>query len=100
MRIETLALRPKAEFSDFKINQANCLRSIFHLLRHNSLSQSHFGIWKMSLYSAGTRTFVQEEIFDAFVAEATKLAQARKLGCPFDLTVHQGLLNTVFKSLK
>lgn len=43
---------------------------------------------------AGTRTFVHEKIFDAFVAEATKLARERKVGCPFDSTVQQGKITS------
>lgn len=54
----------------------------------------------MFLCSAGTRTFVHEKIFDAFVAEATKLAQAHKLGCPFDQTVTQGLFYQIAFSPK
>lgn len=41
-------------------------------------------------FSAGTRTYVHEKIFDAFVAESTKLARARKVGSPFDASVQQG----------
>lgn len=41
--------------------------------------------------SAGTRTFVHEKIFDAFVAEATRLAKERTVGCPFDANVKQGI---------
>lgn len=44
----------------------------------------------MLIYSAGTRTFVHEKIFDAFVAEATKLANNRKVGSPFDASTAQG----------
>ncbi|XP_055322717.1 aldehyde dehydrogenase X, mitochondrial-like [Sitodiplosis mosellana] len=39
---------------------------------------------------AGTRTFVHEKIFDAFVAESTRLARERKVGSPFDASVQQG----------
>lgn len=41
-------------------------------------------------FSAGTRTFVHEKIFDEFVAESAKLAKERKVGSPFDATVEQG----------
>lgn len=44
----------------------------------------------MAVFSAGTRTFVHEKIFDAFVAEATKLAKALKVGSPFDVSTQQG----------
>ncbi|XP_042148367.1 aldehyde dehydrogenase, mitochondrial isoform X1 [Ixodes scapularis] len=39
---------------------------------------------------AGTRTFVQEGIYDAFVAKARALAQARVVGDPFDEKTVQG----------
>lgn len=46
---------------------------------------------KKLFFSAGTRTFVHEKIYDAFVAEATKLARERKVGSPFDANIQQGL---------
>lgn len=46
---------------------------------------------KKTFFSAGTRTFVHEKIYDAFVAEATKLARERKVGSPFDANIQQGL---------
>lgn len=39
---------------------------------------------------AGSRTFVHESIYDAFVKRATELASKRKVGDPFDSTVLQG----------
>lgn len=52
--------------------------------------------WRFQfISSAGTRTFVHEKIFDAFVAEATKLARDRKVGNPFDASVHQGLYGNI-----
>uniref|UniRef100_U5EW50 Putative aldehyde dehydrogenase n=1 Tax=Corethrella appendiculata TaxID=1370023 RepID=U5EW50_9DIPT len=39
---------------------------------------------------AGSRTFVHEKIYDAFVVKAAKLASERKLGCPFDAATQQG----------
>ncbi|XP_022669071.1 retinal dehydrogenase 1-like isoform X1 [Varroa destructor] len=39
---------------------------------------------------AGTRTFVQEGIYDAFVKKAQELAEKRKVGSPFDKDVVQG----------
>lgn len=38
---------------------------------------------------AGTRTYVHEKIYDAFVEKATALAVARKVGDPFDESVVQ-----------
>ncbi|XP_039275939.1 aldehyde dehydrogenase, mitochondrial [Nilaparvata lugens] len=39
---------------------------------------------------AGSRTFVQAEIYDAFVAKAAEKAKQRKVGDPFDSSVAQG----------
>lgn len=39
---------------------------------------------------AGTRTFVQAGIYDAFVAKAVKMAAARVLGDPFSEDTQQG----------
>lgn len=39
---------------------------------------------------AGSRTFVQEGIYDEFVKRATKKASERKLGCPFGEGTEQG----------
>lgn len=36
---------------------------------------------------------MHEKIYDAFVAEATKLARERKVGSPFDANVQQGWKN-------
>lgn len=40
--------------------------------------------------SAGSRTFVHEKIYDAFVKRATEMARKRKVGNPFDDGVQQG----------
>lgn len=39
---------------------------------------------------AGSRTFVQEGIYHAFVKRSVELAQKRKVGNPFDADVLQG----------
>lgn len=39
---------------------------------------------------AGSRTFVQENIYDEFVAQAKQLAANRKVGDPFESGVQQG----------
>lgn len=39
---------------------------------------------------AGSRTFVQDGIYDKFVKKATELAAAKKLGDPFGKDVEQG----------
>ncbi len=39
---------------------------------------------------AGSRIFVQEKIYDEFVAKSVEAAKARKVGDPFDLKTDQG----------
>ena len=41
---------------------------------------------------AGTRVFVQDQIYDQFVEKAVKLAQNKKIGDPFDQFVENGPL--------
>lgn len=41
---------------------------------------------------AGSRTFVQERIYDKFVEKASKLASEKKVGDPFDNSTHIGPL--------
>lgn len=41
---------------------------------------------------AGSRTFVQEGIYDEFVEKAAKLASQKKVGNPFDTTTQIGPL--------
>lgn len=40
--------------------------------------------------AAGSRTFVHEDIYDEFVEATTKLAQGRKVGCPWDEQFQSG----------
>ena len=39
---------------------------------------------------AGTRTFVEEKVYDEFVERSTARAKNRKVGDPFDKTSEQG----------
>jgi len=39
---------------------------------------------------AGSRTYVEEGVYDAFVKRATELAQARKVGDPYENGIEQG----------
>ncbi|XP_026683111.1 retinal dehydrogenase 1-like, partial [Diaphorina citri] len=52
------------------------------------------GYGPMSYYycfvCAGSRTYVQEDIYDTFVKKAVEKAAARKVGDPFDKSVQQG----------
>jgi len=45
---------------------------------------------------AGSRTFVEESIYDAFLAKAKKLAEERKVGDPFVDGTQQGPLVSQF----
>ena len=40
--------------------------------------------------SAGSRTFVQEKVYDEFVERSTERARVRSVGDPFDMKVEQG----------
>ncbi|WAR00342.1 AL1A1-like protein [Mya arenaria] len=40
--------------------------------------------------TAGSRTFVQEDIYDEFVKKATARAKAKTVGDPFDVTIESG----------
>lgn len=50
---------------------------------------------------AGSRTFVQEKIYDQFVAKAVELAKKRKVGSPFEAGTQQGpqVDNAMFKKV-
>lgn len=52
---------------------------------------------------AGSRTFVQDKIYDEFVKKTVERASKRTVGDPFDQNVHQGpqvLQHSVFVLLK
>ena len=54
-------------------------------IAHNALFSNHG-----QSCCAGSRTYVQEGVYDAFVKAATELAAKRKVGCPFEKSVLQG----------
>eukprot|EP00794_Sanderia_malayensis_P020447 gene20447-22463_t len=69
---------PLIIFSDVELDwAANCA--------HNALFSNHG-----QSCCAGSRTFVHEDIYDAFVEKAKKLAEDRKVGDPFDSKTAQG----------
>ena len=57
-----------------------------------AVAKSHFAVMNNQgqVCCAGTRTFVQEEIYDAFVEKSKALAEKRVSGSPLDLTTENG----------
>jgi len=53
---------------------------------------AHFGLFfnQGQCCCAGSRTFVEESIYDDFVAKSVELAKAKTVGNPYDLTTTQG----------
>merc|ERR1711970_21672 len=53
---------------------------------------THFGLFfnQGQCCCAGSRIFVHEDIYDAYVEKAVKLAKARTVGDPFDANTQQG----------
>ena len=59
-----------------------------------ALQQSHNGCFTNCGQNclAGSRVFVQEDIYDEFVSKAVELANSKKIGGPFDEGVDNGPL--------
>lgn len=57
-----------------------------------AVETAHFGLFfnMGQCCCAGSRTFVQEDIYDKFVEAAAERAKKRTVGNPFDLSVEQG----------
>jgi len=57
-----------------------------------AVNMAHFGLFfnQGQCCCAGSRIFVEEDIYDKFVEKSIALAKARKLGDPFDPTTTQG----------
>uniref|UniRef100_A0A2P2HW67 aldehyde dehydrogenase (NAD(+)) n=1 Tax=Hirondellea gigas TaxID=1518452 RepID=A0A2P2HW67_9CRUS len=57
-----------------------------------AVEQAHFALFfnQGQCCCAGTRTYVQEGIYDEFVKRSTALAMRRTVGDPFDSTIQQG----------
>lgn len=55
-----------------------------------SISQNACFVHSGQFCMAGTRVYVHENIYDAFVAKSAKLAQKRIIGSPFDENVQGG----------
>ncbi len=56
----------------------------------DELSAILFCIFQGQVCCAGSRTFVQERIYDEFVDKSAERALKRVVGNPFDLNVDQG----------
>jgi len=57
-----------------------------------AVQMSHFGLFfnQGQCCCAGSRTFVEEGIYDDFVEKSVELAKSRKVGDPYDLNTTQG----------
>lgn len=57
-----------------------------------AVEQAHFGLFfnQGQCCCAGSRIFVEDKIYDEFVAKSVARAQRRSVGNPFDLNVEQG----------
>ncbi len=69
---------PNIVFSDVNIDEA--------------VETSHFALFfnQGQCCCAGSRTFVQESIYDEFVQKSVERAAKKKLGNPLDLSTTQG----------
>ncbi|GIY54820.1 aldehyde dehydrogenase, mitochondrial [Caerostris darwini] len=58
----------------------------------HAIQTSHFGLFfnQGQCCCAGTRIFVEEDIYDKFVEKSVENAKSRKLGNPFESTTQQG----------
>ena len=66
--------------------------ALFFFLVDFAVEKSHFALFfnMGQCCCAGSRTFVEESIYDAFVERSVEMAKKRKVGDPFDLSVEQG----------
>nr|CAD7590250.1 unnamed protein product [Timema genevievae] len=57
-----------------------------------AVEQAHFGLFfnMGQCCCAGSRTFVEDSIYDEFVARSAERAKKRTVGDPFDLNIEQG----------
>lgn len=68
------------------------LIELFYLLVDEVVQIAHDALFfnQGECCCAGSRTLVQEDIYDAFVAKSKELAQKRIVGDPFDTKTTQG----------
>ncbi|XP_023236254.1 aldehyde dehydrogenase, mitochondrial-like [Centruroides sculpturatus] len=57
-----------------------------------AIDMSHFGLFfnQGQCCCAGSRIFVESDVYDEFVARSVEKARGRKVGDPFDVTIDQG----------
>lgn len=57
-----------------------------------AVEQAHLALFfnQGQCCSAGSRTFVQDTIYDEFVKKSVERAQKRSVGDPFDRVIEQG----------
>lgn len=65
--------------------------TIFHAVE-DAVEQSHFALFfnQGQCCCAGSRTFVQADIYDEFVERSVERAKKRVVGNPFDIKTEQG----------
>lgn len=68
------------------------LLSGFPLSVEDAVEQSHFALFfnQGQCCCAGSRTYVQEDVYDEFVERSVERAKRRMVGDPFDLKTEQG----------
>lgn len=65
---------------------------LFFFLVNHAIQTAHFGLFfnQGQCCCAGSRVFVEEDIYDEFVEKSVASAKSRKLGNPFDSNTQQG----------
>ena len=77
----------------------------FIMIVDYAVEMSHFGLFLLSGQAclAGSRTFVQEDIYDEFVKKSVARAKKRTIGDPFEATTEGGpqvgLKQLIFKRI-
>lgn len=74
-------------------NTQQCLTlNFFSISVEQAVETSHFALYfnQGQCCCAGSRTFVEEKIYDEFVERSAERAKKRTVGNPFDLTNEQG----------
>lgn len=75
------------------LNTQKCLTfNFFSISVEQAVETSHFALYfnQGQCCCAGSRTFVEEKIYDEFVERSAERAKKRTVGNPFDLTNEQG----------
>lgn len=69
-----------------------CLKCFVSCLVEDAVEQSHFALFfnQGQCCCAGSRTYVQSDIYEEFVERSVERAKRRVVGNPFDLKTEQG----------